>query len=102
MRVMETGVQRFGKKVKVDVDVETEAWSKIVDHIASKINQMPSKPAAKGRMKAKMAEMAAPLHTFRIAWRNEVMHPRRSFTMPEALEIFRTTRLFMQKLADVV
>ena len=33
MRVLETGVQAFGKILKITINPKAELWAKIVDHI---------------------------------------------------------------------
>ena len=38
----------------------------------------------------------------KLAWRNEVMHPKQTYTEEEALEVFAASKAFMRELASVV
>lgn len=57
MRVMEHCVQRFGKKLKVNIDAKNEPWAKIMDHVNPAVRalpggkiQLPSKTNGKNNM----------------------------------------------------
>jgi len=102
MRVMELGVQTLGKKLKVDIDVRSETWNKIILHVNSKILALPSKTATQKKKKSSIAEAAAHLQSVRLAWRNEVMHPKQTYTRDEAYALFNATKVFMISLAEVV
>jgi hypothetical protein len=110
MRVMEIGVQAFGKKLKIKIDVKTEAWHQIMTHVTNAINgsasakipPMPSQTEAQKRKKSQYAEAAAHLQSVRLAWRNEVMHPKRTYTQQEAHDVFNATRVFMAHLAGLL
>ena len=51
--------------------------------------------------KAKYGAVLAHLNSVRIAWRNEVMHPKQSYTREEAHTIFQAVRAFMIYLAEL-
>jgi len=38
----------------------------------------------------------------KIAWRNEVMHPKQNYTPEQAHEIYRNVRTFVRDLAGLV
>jgi hypothetical protein len=97
MRVMEHGVQRLGKKLRV-THVETTVWQKILDQINSAIRVLPAK-SVKAR---RLAEVSAHLYNVKLAWRNEVMHPKSTYTEEEADNLLRQVGLFMAHLAQVV
>ena len=78
MRVMEIGVQSFGKKLKVSIDVQSETWNQIMLHVSKQIEKLPSATQMDKKKKAKLAEAAAHLQSVRLAWRNEVMHPKQT------------------------
>jgi hypothetical protein len=97
MRVMEIAVQRFGDKVGVEL-VKEKQWQVILDQINKAIKLMDHRlPETK-----KMAEAAAQLYVVKVAWRNEVMHPKQTYTVEEAETIFVNARTFVRELARVV
>ncbi|MDH2357053.1 hypothetical protein QCM80_41680 [Bradyrhizobium sp. SSUT112] len=102
MRAMELAVQNLGKKLKVQINVKTETWHQIMLHVNKSIELLPSKTPAQKRKKALYAEGSAHLQSVRLAWRNEVMHPKQAYTRQEALDIFNATRAFMSSIASLV
>lgn len=102
MRIMEIGIQQLGKKLSIDIDPAHETWHQILLHVNKAINAMPVKTASQKSKKAKYATSSAHLSNVRIAWRNEVMHPKAIYTEEEAKEIFSHTRTFMRNLADFI
>jgi len=102
MRVMEAGVKALGRKLKVSVNVEAECWYDIVNHIDKAIKALPAQTAAQQRRKAALAAAAANLNAVRIATRNQVMHPKETYSREEARRVFDTTRAFMVHLAALV
>ncbi|WP_159008145.1 hypothetical protein [Bradyrhizobium sp. S69] len=102
MRAMESAVQRLGKRLKVQIDVKVETWHQIMLHVNKSIEQLPSKTPPQKRKKALYAECSAHLQSVRLAWRNEVMHPKQTYTRQEALDIFNATRAFMSSIAPLV
>jgi hypothetical protein len=70
MRIMETGVQEFGKKLGVTL-VNEKNWQNILDEINKAIKALPKSPVT-----VEMSEAAANLYAVKLAWRNEVMHPK--------------------------
>ncbi len=93
MRIMEFGVQRFGEKLGVPLVDET-VWQKIMDQVNSRIKDMPEKPAAKKRIKERYADIAGHLYNVKVAWRNPVMHPKRTYTPEEAERLFDAVKKF--------
>ncbi len=102
MRVMELGVQTLGKKLKVEIDVGTETWHQILLHVNKKTADLPSKTPSQKTKKSAYAEASAHLQSVRLAWRNEVMHPKQTYTREEALVVFSATKAFMASLAGLV
>ncbi len=101
MRVMEVGVQAFGDKIGVPLldsrNVEKN-WHNILEEADKKIGAL-----AKGDpQKQPLSELSALLGAVKIAWRNEVMHPKASYTEEEAINIMNATKAFMGKLADLL
>ncbi len=48
------------------------------------------------------AELASLLATVRLAWRNEVMHPKGIYTAEEAESVLQSCKAYMLKLAEVL
>ena len=97
MRVMEVGVQDFGTTLGVPL-ATNKAWGNILSEAKAPLSQMPSTDPRK-----KVREEAwAHLDSVRIAWRNEVMHPKQTYTMEEATEVFNHVRTYMRHLVSVV
>jgi hypothetical protein len=97
MRIMELGVQKLGSKLNVPL-VNESVWQKIMDQVNSRITAMPEKPAAKKRAKERYAEIAGHLYHVKVAWRNPVMHPKRTYTPEEAEQLFNSVKMFMEVL----
>lgn len=96
MRIMETGVQEFGRKLGVLL-VSEKNWQNILDEINKAIKALPKGPAT-----TEMSQASANLYAVKLAWRNEVMHPKDTYTLEEADNLLRQVRLFMQGLAKIV
>jgi len=101
-RVMETGVQRLGKKLKVSINPKTESWNKIIDHINVEITKLPGKTEKDKHKRAQCATASSYLRQAALAWRNEVMHPKESYTLDEAHDIFNASKAFMNHLAGLI
>ena len=96
MRVMEGGLQKLGKKLQVKT---TDAvWQVVLDQVNCAIKAMPPK-ATKTKQ---CATMAGHLYNVKLAWRNEVMHPKETYTEEEAENLLKQVGIFMQSLAKVV
>lgn len=96
MRIMETGVQAFGDKLGVSL-VDEKNWQNILDEINKKIKALPTKDPNT----VKMSQVSANLYAVKVAWRNEVMHPKDTYTLEEADNLIRQVRIFMEQLASV-
>jgi hypothetical protein len=101
MRVMEIGVQQFGRKLGVRTASE-KMWQNILDEIDKAIRGMPeSNPVLKKR-KARFAEVSAHLFNVKMAWRNPVMHPKSSYTQEQAVDIYEHVKRFASHLAQIL
>jgi len=96
MRVMEVGVQKFGEKLGVTL-ADEKVWQVILDQINVHI-----KTLGKGQKAKDYAAIAAYLYHVKLAWRNETMHPKATYTPEEADNIFRAVRSFMTDLVGVL
>jgi hypothetical protein len=95
MRVMESAVQEFGRVLGI-LAVDTKNWQNILDEVNKVIKGLPSK----GTLTPSLSEAAANLYSVKLAWRNEVMHPKATYTVREAEDVLRQVKLFMNTLAD--
>lgn len=96
MRIMEVGVQEFGTKLGVTL-VNEKNWQNILDEINKAIKALPKNSTA-----VEMSQASANLYAVKLAWRNEVMHPKDTYTLEEADNLIRQVRLFMQQLAKII
>jgi len=97
MRVMELAVQRFGHELKVTLVTEKN-WQVILDQINAAIKKLDAKDA---KTKA-YAQAASHLYNVKVAWRNEVMHPKQTYTFEEAQAIFANAKTFIADLATIL
>jgi len=97
MRVMELAVQRFGEELGVQLAAEKN-WQVILDQINAAIRKWDVKDA---KTKAH-AQATSHLYNVNVAWRNEVMHPKQTYTFEEAKVIFDNVRTFISDLTHVL
>jgi hypothetical protein len=97
MRIMETGVQQLGNQLGVALTNEKN-WQNILDEVNKAIKALNQKaPLTK-----ELAAVSANLYSVKLAWRNEVMHPKDTYTLEEADNLIRQVKIFMDQLAKVV
>jgi hypothetical protein len=97
MRIMEVGVQQFGTKLGV-ASVTDKNWQNILNEINKAIKVLPPKD----RATVAMSQAAANLYSVKLAWRNEVMHPKDTYTLEEAENLIGQVKLFMCQLAVII
>jgi hypothetical protein len=97
MRVMESAVQEFGRVLGI-LAVDTKNWQNILDEVNKAIKALPSRNS----ITPALSEAAANLYSVKLAWRNEVMHPKATYTLDEAKDVFRQVKLFMGNLVEVL
>jgi hypothetical protein len=95
MRVMEVAVQRLGQKLKIK-NVKNLVWQVILDQINGAIKALPPKSAKT----KKLAAVAGHLYNVKLAWRNEVMHPKATYTQDEAETLLALVKIFMAEAAS--
>jgi hypothetical protein len=101
MRVAEFAVKRLGKKLNVAIDVEKEGWYQITVHINKAIDALPAQSTSQRSKKQALAAAAAHLNSVRIATRNDVMHPKATYTDEEAKTLFDATKALMQQMVKL-
>jgi hypothetical protein len=97
MRVMEIAVQHFGSKLGVKLAAE-KSWQNILDEINKAIKALDQKAA---QTKA-YAEASSHLYNVKLAWRNEVMHPKTTYTVEEARAVLISVRTFVRGLSEML
>jgi hypothetical protein len=97
MRVMEIGTQTFGDKLGVTLASEKN-WQNILNEVNKSIKAMDPKAS---QTKA-YAAASSHLYNVKLAWRNEVMHPKQTYTPDEAVTVFSSVGAFMRDLALMV
>lgn len=98
MRVMEFATQYLGKRLNINL-VSEKNWHNILDEVDKAIKGMPTKSARQKALRNRFAEASAHLRMVKDAWRNDVMHPKETYTEEEAERVFRNVKDFMVHLA---
>jgi HEPN domain-containing protein len=101
MRSMELTVQRLYLELKIANPVERE-WGKLLSDIEAAIDLMPKKTADERELKNKWSAAHTHLYHVKQAWRNDVMHPKQTYTLVEAKAIFEAVKSFMSHLANLL
>lgn len=96
MRAMERAVARLAEAIGTGKPTEKE-WGKILADIGQAIEAMP-----KGERRDQWSESHSHLYHVKQAWRNDTMHPKRTYTDEQAQNVFNAVRSFMQHLAPLV
>jgi hypothetical protein len=105
MRVMEHCVQRFGLKLRVEIDVSRVSWHQIMLHVSRQIDALPSgakSTKARNARKQKYSGAASRLDHVRLAWRNDVMHPKATYDEAEALDVLTSVKTFVNSIVKLV
>jgi HEPN domain-containing protein len=95
MRAMERCVGEISHNLS-GVRKET-VWGELLSDIKAAISGMP-----KGSQKTAWSHAHSLLFTVKEAWRNEVMHPKQTYTQQQAQEVFDATGSFMRCLARLL
>lgn len=95
MRIMEAGTQAFGSLLGVTF-TENKNWQNILDESNKAIKAMP-----KGKEAVELSQVASNLYSVKVAWRNEVMHPKATYTPDEAEDVLRQVTGFVKSIAKL-
>lgn len=104
MRVMERGVQKFGDKLNVSLINamgKEKNWQNLLDEANKTIKTLAEKKPP-DPLASQYANISSNLYNVKLAWRNEVMHPKDTYTPDEAEAVFFAVRGFMRELASVI
>lgn len=96
MRVMEIGTQKLGDKLGVQFASEKN-WQNILDEVNKAIRGLDQRAA---QTKA-YAAASSHLYNVKLAWRNEVMHPKQTYTDEEAMKVHSAVNTFVRDLASM-
>lgn len=100
MRAMEAAVHRLGTKLSVTVDNKHGSalpWGKIIANIKVPVEAMPE-----GDERDQWSEIQSLLYHVKQAWRNNTMHPKQTYTLEEAEDVFSAVKTFLRRLAPMV
>lgn len=97
MRVMEMCVQKLGDKAGVTLTHEKN-WQNILDELNKAIKTLDQKAESTKQLAASVAH----LYNVKLVWRNEVMHPKETYTEQEAEDIFENVRIFTGHLIQML
>lgn len=98
MRIMEFAVQYLGAKLGISLVTEKN-WANILDQVDKAIKTLPTKNSSQKAKRNRLSEASAHLRMVKDAWRNDVMHPKETYTDEEAERVFRNVKDFMVHLA---
>jgi hypothetical protein len=109
MRVMEIGVQEFGKKLHVSLTRKSSTkltdltWHQILDALNPELKKLPQNTPKRKEKYEKFSAIQSYLYGVKDAWRNPTMHPRKiGYNDLETLDLINRVRSFMNELASVV
>ncbi len=97
MRVMEIGTQKLGDALKIQLPAQKN-WQNVLDEVNKAIKALDQKAA---QTKA-YAAASAHLYNVKLAWRNEMMHPKQTYTHDEATKVFSAVDTFTRDLASIL
>ena len=106
MRVMEAGVWRFAKALRVKRSTLAKTgklvdkpWGGILNEMDAKIKALPVSTRKQKTRHEKISGIYSYLSAVKDAWRNTTMHPRNSYEEFEALALIHHVKSFMTGLA---
>jgi hypothetical protein len=97
MRVMEIGLRRVGTAIGVALTA-SKNWQNILDEMNKRIRAMDQKDEKTKRY----ASASAHLYNVKLAWRNEVMHPKQTYTAEESKLLFSAVGVFIRDISNLV
>lgn len=95
MRVMEAATRKLCKHHGRD-NLQRE-WGKLISDLDADIQKMEA-----GERRNRWSEAKSNLYDVKQAWRNDTMHPNRTYTEDQADDIFRKVRSFMITLSGLI
>jgi hypothetical protein len=100
MRAMEVVVRRLAIRLGIPNNPKV-TWRVLTGNMDDKIKKMLDATAAQRRKKEAWTEARTNLHHVGEVWRNKTMHPAKSYTQPQAEDIWNAVRVFMTGFAEL-
>jgi hypothetical protein len=100
MRVVEIGLWRLAGALCVSINPKSGWLSILNEKLEPAINGLPESTDGERHRKKQMQQARAHLHSVRLSWRNDTMHPKSTYTAEEAEEVFLHVKTFMKHLVD--
>lgn len=101
MRVLEVGLQALASKLSISL-AKDRNWQSILNDVKGAVNRLPRSSREEKGFLAKCSAAHAHLQAVKDAWRNDVMHPRASYSEYQAIDIIDNSRALMIKIAEIV
>ncbi|MDE2166178.1 MAG: hypothetical protein KGJ66_07560 [Alphaproteobacteria bacterium] len=100
MRAMESAVSHLSRQLSVSITPQ-DTWGQMLSKMDDKIKILPETDEPQKRRKEQWSEARANLWHVKQAWRNPGMHPKQTYTMPQARDVLDAVRVFMGTLAQL-
>lgn len=102
MRAMEAIVSKVAKRLGGLSDNPEKEWGKLLSDIGTYIERLPKSNLAEKNVRKAWSECHKNLYHVKESTRNETMHPKRTYTVEEAVQLFGAMRSFIQQLAGLM
>jgi hypothetical protein len=100
MRAMEVAVRQLARRPQMQITITPQTtWRQITGAMDPKIRAMPETTAKQKEKKNNWEEARANLHHVGSVWRNNTMHPAKSYTPSQARDVYNAVRVFMGGLS---
>lgn len=100
MRAMEVAVRQLSKRVGVTITPQT-TWRQMTGNMDVRIKVMPDSTVRQKQKKNDWEAARANLHQVGSVWRNNTMHPAKSYAREQARDVFDAVRVFMTALCEL-
>lgn len=100
MRVVEFGIRRLAKRLRLPTHLEHKPWGDILKAARTATAALPYTSTKERNRRDRCSEAIAHLNTVKDAWRNPTMHAKRRYSPEEAEAIYASVKTFMNYLAD--
>lgn len=97
MRIMESALKTLATELSVQLSPKM-TWQNVLDKVNTKIKSLDQNDSKTKQY----ASISANLYNMKLAWRNEVMHPKETYSKEDAERIFAAVRLFLDELVSVL
>jgi len=99
-RAMELVVTRLAKKMSIKI--QRDDWQSYLNAMNEKIAQMPFRTPQDKKKRTPYTEAAAYLLHFKEAWRNNTMHPKKTYTRQESLDVINCASAFLRAVSQAI